>query len=56
MIDKMYSNLTENNDEYHYKEIQTRNQLVQWLKDHLPSIYLVVNNSQYGHNTITIWI
>jgi hypothetical protein len=32
------------------------NQLVQWLKDHLPSTYLVVNDSQYGHNTIIIWI
>ncbi len=53
-IDKKNSNITKNNDGYHNKSIQTINQLVQWLKDYLPSIYLAANDLYYDHNTITI--
>jgi hypothetical protein len=43
-------------DECQKKARQMINQLVQWLKDHLPSTYLVVNDSHYGSNVILIWI
>ena len=43
-------------DECHKKARQMIDQLVQWLKDHLPSTYLVVNDPHYGSNVISIWI
>jgi len=50
-----HSQQRDNNDEYRNKTIQVLVQLVQWLKDHLPSTCLVVNDSYYNHD-ISIWI
>ncbi|CAF0841534.1 unnamed protein product [Rotaria sordida] len=43
--------LTNINDEYHNRKTQISNQLVQWLKNHLPWTYVVVSYSQYKHNS-----
>jgi len=43
-------------DECHKKARLMMDQLVQWLKDHLPSTYMIVNDPYYGSNVISIWI
>ncbi|CAF2971296.1 unnamed protein product [Rotaria sp. Silwood2] len=43
-------------DECYKKARQMIDQLVQWLKDHLPPTYLVINDPHYGNNVISIWI
>ncbi|CAF3290060.1 unnamed protein product [Rotaria socialis] len=57
--DEMYSNatfLTRNNDETFPEQDQVNNnELIQWLRDHLPSTCLVIKDLYYVHNII-IWI
>ncbi|CAF4967113.1 unnamed protein product, partial [Rotaria sp. Silwood1] len=43
-------------DECYKTARQMIDQLVQWLKDHLPSTYLVINDPHYSSNVISIWI
>ncbi|CAF4619327.1 unnamed protein product [Rotaria sp. Silwood2] len=47
--------LTENNGKCSGKRTQILDELVQWLKDRLPSTYLINNDPYYDHD-ISIWI
>ncbi|CAF4377230.1 unnamed protein product, partial [Rotaria magnacalcarata] len=57
--DQMYSNTTflaRNNDGTFREQDQVNNnELIQWLRDHLPSTCLVIKDLYYVHNII-IWI